>query len=300
MPSSFLDRALSDVPAFLIDLFGFPREKDIHDSPYEDVLEPDEFPDAVELECIVEKHELYNEDGKAFTDENENSEFEVVIPLHLNGRKQQQTHAYWLQRILRSFDDCAVFEGERLERLIGNTTDEWMKADRPRKVAVKRIQKPTNDCPIPREIKALQFLHHHIEALHVNPDTNKNMRKMEDGMMQHNVLISSEILNDCNFLYIVMPFCEKGELLEEKPFTEEVAKYWSNQILNGVETLHTAEIFHRNLSIENIVVHDDTAIIVDFEMSLKIPYLEKDLERHRCFISSASEDDPLTDQVRSA
>lgn len=40
----------------------------------------------------------------------------------------------------------------------------------------------------------------------------------------------------------------------------------------GLETLQRAKICHRDLSPENLIILDDKCLVIDFGMSLRIPY----------------------------
>jgi serine/threonine protein kinase len=55
-------------------------------------------------------------------------------------------------------------------------------------------------------------------------------------------------------------------------FTEDEARHWMHQILNSLETLHNAGIAHRDLSLENVMIHNDRAVLIDLGMSLPIPF----------------------------
>jgi serine/threonine protein kinase len=48
-------------------------------------------------------------------------------------------------------------------------------------------------------------------------------------------------------------------------------------VLNGLENLQRAGICHRDMSLENLLVHKDGALIIDMGMCLLIPYQEAPL-----------------------
>ena len=52
------------------------------------------------------------------------------------------------------------------------------------------------------------------------------------------------------------------------------SRYWFDQVLNGIENLQRAGICHRDMSLENLLVHKDGALIIDMGMCLLIPYQE--------------------------
>jgi Serine/threonine protein kinase len=128
-------------------------------------------------------------------------------------------------------------------------------------------------------------------------DVQEQRRKREraiQGMMEHHVMTSLDVLSDDTELYLVMPFCNGGELFdvleERKSFPESEARFWMKQILRGIETLQKAGMCHRDMSLENILTtSDNLALIIDFGMSIRIPYVDNGSGgvgglRQRCLI----------------
>lgn len=76
-------------------------------------------------------------------------------------------------------------------------------------------------------------------------------------------------------MYSIMPYCSGGELfdvLESKNrFTELEARYWMRQILRGLACLKMAGVTHRDLSLENLLVHDGNVLVIDMGMCLRVP-----------------------------
>ena len=73
-------------------------------------------------------------------------------------------------------------------------------------------------------------------------------------------------------LYIVMEYCEKGELFDyivnNGKLSEEESCRLFQQIINGVEYLHEQSIIHRDLKPENILLDNNINIkISDFGLS---------------------------------
>ena len=108
---------------------------------------------------------------------------------------------------------------------------------------------------------------------------------LQDQAQQNrtHVLGSTEVLQDGDFLYSVMPFCRDGDLFGivvqhaeenggEIGMPEPVARHWFRQILWGLHHLQTQGICHRDLSLENILVDGDCCMIIDFGMCLRVPY----------------------------
>jgi serine/threonine protein kinase len=95
-------------------------------------------------------------------------------------------------------------------------------------------------------------------------------------MLDTNVMMPLDLLSDEKYLYSIMPFCNGGELFEllnmNDRFTEAEARYWMHQVLNGIESLQHAGICHRDMSLENLLVHNSGALIIDMGMCLRIPF----------------------------
>lgn len=103
------------------------------------------------------------------------------------------------------------------------------------------------------------------------------------GNRTTHVLGSTEVLQDGDYLYSVMPYCRDGDLFGivvqyaeesggEVGMPEPVARHWFRQILKGLHHLQLQGICHRDLSLENILVDGDICMIIDFGMCLRVPY----------------------------
>mmetsp|Transcript_19074 Transcript_19074/g.39977 ORF Transcript_19074/g.39977 Transcript_19074/m.39977 type:complete len:496 (+) Transcript_19074:352-1839(+) len=114
-----------------------------------------------------------------------------------------------------------------------------------------------------KEVAALQYL----SEWHAT----QNSTIRESHVMTPDIVMSNE-----SHLFIVMPFCRGGDLCmrvaEVERFTEDVARFYFRQILKGLETLQKAHICHRDLSPENFMILDEKCIVIDFGMSLRVPY----------------------------
>ena len=91
--------------------------------------------------------------------------------------------------------------------------------------------------------------------------------------IQHiNLINTKQILNDSENIYIIMEYCEKGELFDlivNKIFFEEnEAAYYFYQLINGIENLHLNGIVHRDLKPENLLLTKNNILkIIDFDLS---------------------------------
>ena len=87
-----------------------------------------------------------------------------------------------------------------------------------------------------------------------------------------NVIKIHHIFEDQKNFYIIMEFCENGELfnriVEKKFLTEEEASIFYYQLINGLEYIHKNNIVHRDLKPENLLLaKNDLLKIIDFGLS---------------------------------
>ncbi len=101
---------------------------------------------------------------------------------------------------------------------------------------VKRIpkKKVINACRLKNEIEILRTLDH------------------------PNIIRLYEIFEDKSYLYLVMEYCEGGELFEQLAsqgvFTEKRAHAIFSQVVPAIFYCHTKGICHRDLKLENFVL----------------------------------------------
>lgn len=236
---------------------------------------------------------------------------------HAHRNLSPANYAYWLQRELREAIYGSVWQGQILERIPSNDGSLRWKATA-QKVAVKIMdfqkvmEQDSHSAERPlQEIAAMQHLQRFIaqeqfgmsggeedydasgeSSVMENVQEQRRKREMAiQGMMEHHVMTSLDVLSDDTELYLVMPFCNGGELFdvleERKSFPESEARFWMKQILRGIETLQKAGMCHRDMSLENILTtSDNLALIIDFGMSIRIPYVNTggDGLRQRCLI----------------
>lgn len=125
------------------------------------------------------------------------------------------------------------------------------------KVAVKRIKRVLDSAGmatrILRELKFLRFLHAH-----------ENIISVKD------VLIPGEKdkFNDVFVVFELMP-TDLGRLLRSKTvLNEQHTKFFMFQLLRGVNFMHSARVFHRDLNPNNILVNSDCQLrVCDFGLA---------------------------------
>ena len=87
-----------------------------------------------------------------------------------------------------------------------------------------------------------------------------------------NVIKIHKIYDDEKKFYIIMEFCENGELfnriVEKRYLTENEASLFYYQLINGLEYIHKNNIVHRDLKPENLLLSkNDLLKIIDFGLS---------------------------------
>ena len=73
-----------------------------------------------------------------------------------------------------------------------------------------------------------------------------------------------DLMRTSNHLYIVMEYCNGGDLrkcltkynqINKKPFSEEIVQHLMRQIITGLRFLHSKNILHRDLKLDNILIN---------------------------------------------
>ena len=114
----------------------------------------------------------------------------------------------------------------------------------------------------------------------LNKDTIK--QKMKNVDFKENEIITKfhhvnivnvfELIEDKENYYIVMEYCQKGELFDyivsNKKLSEDEASIFFYQLINGVNYIHSKEIAHRDLKPENLLLTNKKILkIIDFGLS---------------------------------
>ena len=87
-----------------------------------------------------------------------------------------------------------------------------------------------------------------------------------------NIVQVFEIKEDIDKYYILMEYCENGELfdliLSKRKLSEEDSAYYFYQLVNGLEYIHLNNIIHRDLKPENLLLTKNNILkIIDFGLS---------------------------------
>ncbi|KAL3777795.1 hypothetical protein HJC23_003568 [Cyclotella cryptica] len=197
--------------------------------------------------------------------------------------------AYWPQRRLQDAIYGCVMACVVLVRHIGEAADDAARAAgyEPGHPLAPIVWEITNKHVA---IKQVEWRRVHAMRGRLLEDPIKEIAALQlIGNDHPNVLGSSEVLQDNEYLYSVMPFCRGGDLFgivlaaaEERQANEElegaggmsepVARYWFRQLLFGLHYLQSKGICHRDLSLENILVDVNHCLVIDMGMCLRVPY----------------------------
>ena len=87
-----------------------------------------------------------------------------------------------------------------------------------------------------------------------------------------NVIKTKKIFEDSENIYIIMEYCEKGELFDyivkEICLSGKEASYYFYQLINGLESIHKKGLVHRDLKPENLLINKNNILkIIDFGLS---------------------------------
>ncbi len=117
-------------------------------------------------------------------------------------------------------------------------------------VAIKIISKLTTSKTFKRK-----FLHREIDVVR--------------GLNHPNIIKYYRSIETTHRIYIVMEYARNGSLLDmirqENHFSEPKARHVFNQLLDGLEYIHSRGIVHRDIKCENLLFNDNDVLkIIDF------------------------------------
>lgn len=213
--------------------------------------------------------------------------------------------AYWLQRTL---SEC-IYGRVRLAYVLTRRSKsdhngnepfaEWLVTGEKCAVkempwdTVRRLRPIHTEDPI-AEVDAMSYMANYLITQDIHKRNNKELRNIMDD--NHILLPMDAPLSDGRNLYSIMPYCNGGELFAvldgATQCTEPQARYWIHQILKGIETLQQIGVCHRDISLENVIVHDNRCFLMDYGMVVRIPYSN--------IPSDAANGGPSTQQYTSA
>lgn len=204
-------------------------------------------------------------------------------------REEEEDRAYWIQRTLREaiygrvlFATVLRRRNPQTQHPPGNSinadwevTSEFCAVKEMSRQLIRKERDRLAEDPI-KEVGAMQYL----KRWHDYKDGNAPAGSIpsKQAILETHVMMPLDLLSDDRNLYSVMPYCDGGELFERldmnERFAEDEARYWMHQVLTGLENLQSAGVCHRDLSLENLLVHQNGALIIDLGMCLRVPLRE--------------------------
>ncbi|KAL3942778.1 MAG: hypothetical protein SGBAC_003090 [Bacillariaceae sp.] len=193
-------------------------------------------------------------------------------------------NAYWLQRTIREAIYgrvlLAVVLKRRQPELSATNGAEWeVTGDHcaVKEMSWQHIRREKDrmvEDPI-KEVSSMQYLKLFFDEYQrasgrIVTDLGSGVMESFQAIRETNVMMPLDLLSDELNMYSIMPYCDGGELFERldlnERFAEDEARYWMDQVLNH------AGICHRDMSLENLLVHQNGALIIDMGMCLMIPF----------------------------
>ena len=105
-------------------------------------------------------------------------------------------------------------------------------------------------------------------------DLERAMREIEilKQLDNSNIIKTNEIFETKNKYYLIMEFCENGELfnyiVKRKRLNDFESSYFYYQLIKGLEYIHSKNIVHRDLKPENLLLTNKYILkIIDFGLS---------------------------------
>lgn len=136
-----------------------------------------------------------------------------------------------------------------------------------------------------KEIAAMQFISKEITSMmnsiannrHTDPNAHVEYARMQESL--RHVMPLSAVLQDYSRIYMVMNLVNEGELFDKiGEFADNIdrTKMLFRHVAYGLYCLHRCGISHRDISLENALLHrdsvtgDETSFIIDFGLCHRV------------------------------
>lgn len=193
----------------------------------------------------------------------EESQMRVLHRVYHKSVKRSREEGYWFRKKLQDAIYGSVWAAVKVYKdnhavhgRVWKTTNQFVAIKRISWSSVHKMRGRHIEDPL-KEIACLQLI----------------------GNDHPNVMGSICALQDTLYLYSILPYCDSGELFNhvtrqggDGGLEEPEARYWFRQILMGLHHLQSRGICHRDLSLENILIHDNNCLVMDMGMCLRVPY----------------------------
>jgi serine/threonine protein kinase len=154
------------------------------------------------------------------------------------------------------------------------------------------LRAPKSNETISSEINALSKISHENIVKMIAYNLNGNVIKQCQNLNNNNQIVKTHgntllqnPINNKSVKYIIMELGERGALLElllnKKAFPVKIARFFFKQMVNGLIYLHSNNIAHRDIKLENFIVDRNFNIkFIDFGFCCEIKDTKGDLVTH--------------------
>lgn len=98
----------------------------------------------------------------------------------------------------------------------------------------------------------------------INDEVSIMYKIMKIGNLCKNIIKCIDIIEEFDFIYIIMEYCDNGDLSKiiGKPIKENIVKYYFGQIVNALYYLSDNNIIHRDIKPKNILLKNNRKDLV--------------------------------------
>jgi serine/threonine protein kinase len=148
------------------------------------------------------------------------------------------------------------------------------------------LQKMKRKCPGIDEFRE-ETVEYALKSIQVEGVSEKSRQEIRNEInilkvMDHpNIIRAYEVFENTSNIYLVLEWCDGGDLYTRGPYSEKYSRRISKQLLSAVKYMHDRGVVHRDLKFENIMWENDSEDseikIINFGLSRKFGYGEQDV-----------------------